>query len=137
MFRKLLSLFLAAFILNLFLLQVPALAGGKGQKAPPASEQIKTCIARVGQGRFDKDSLIDVRTKDGRKILGFVAEVKEDSFTLREPESAALINLRYEEVEKFTCGNEIGQKRLKKQAITMAVFIGGLLLLTIALVPKT
>lgn len=127
MFNRALSFVLVSLLLNTLGCIAPAMAAPKRQKKQEASEKIKTCIAQLGVG--NPNNRIEVKLRDGRKITGFVTSAEEDYFTVTEPDSRASINIRYNDVSKFKCGDEIIYSRIARRALVTAAFTVGLALL--------
>ncbi len=93
--RKSLTCFLILLLLNL-----PLFAQTKAEKkaAQEAARiaQIKATIQSYGTG---VDALVEVNRKRGKKVKGYLSEVKEDLFVVADTAAATSHELHYSEVK--------------------------------------
>lgn len=80
MLKKYLSLALAALLANV-LMVVPAMARPQSSSRGQSVEQIRIKLAKIGVGEKARAT---VRLKDGTKIKGYVAEVRDADFVIRD-----------------------------------------------------
>ena len=94
MVRKYLTYFLLLSLLN-----SPLFAQTKAEKkaAQEAARiaQIKATINGYGTG---EDALIEVKRKSGKKVKGYISEVKEELFVVADTAAASSYDIRYGEV---------------------------------------
>lgn len=80
-------------------IELPLCAQTKAEKkaAQEAARiaQIKATINGYGTG---EDALIEVKRKSGKKVKGYISEVKEDSFMVADTAAASSYEVRYSEV---------------------------------------
>lgn len=95
MVRKYLTCFLI-----LALLHSPLFAQTKADKkaAQEATRvaQIKSTVQGFGTG---EDALVEVKRKGGKKVKGYISEVKDDSFIVADTAAASSYEIRYAEVD--------------------------------------
>ena len=96
MFKKYLSLALVFLLANV-LTAVPALAGPKSSGQAQSIEQIKTKLAKIGVGEKARAT---VRLKDGTKIKGYVAEVRDTEFVMRDRKTNEPRTVSFQDVAK-------------------------------------
>jgi hypothetical protein len=71
--------------------------GAQGNRQAMTSEQVKIKIAKLGVGDKAKAT---VRTKDGAKTKGYIAQTSENEFVIRDRKTNAPSTIRYEDVAK-------------------------------------
>ncbi len=85
MFKKVLSLVLVGFLLNVAGVS-PAYAGSKEEKEARFAEKVKEGISRLGTGA---EARVEVKLRDKTKLKGYVGEVGEDSFVIVDEKTGA------------------------------------------------
>jgi hypothetical protein len=99
MFKKYLSLALVALLANV-LMAVPAFARARSSSSSSqvqSVEQIKIKLAKIGVGEKARAT---VRLKDGTKIKGYVAEVRDTEFVIRDRKTNDARTVSYQDVAK-------------------------------------
>jgi hypothetical protein len=95
MVRKFLTCFLILSLVNL-----PLFAQTKAEKKAAQEAAriagLKTTINGYGTGEA---ALIEVKRKSGKKVKGYISEVKDDSFIVADTAAASSYEVRYSEVE--------------------------------------
>jgi hypothetical protein len=117
---KILSFFMSA----LFLLG-PALqtASARPQKSPLTIEQIKIQVNKLGTG---EKAQATITTKDGAKTKGYISQVGDEDFVIRDRKTDAPVTIRYADVvkvDRHTGGHSIARNILIGVAIGSAVVV--------------
>jgi preprotein translocase subunit SecF len=126
MFRTLLSLLLTGLLVQ-GLGTAPALAAQANNDAQ-AVEKIKLKIAKMGVG---EKARVTIRTKDGKKIKGFISQAGSDDFTLRDRNSGEATTISYNDVMKVE--NNRGHSTARNLLIGVGIGVGALLV-TLAII---
>ena len=117
MFKKILSLVLVGFLLN-----VPggsvAYAGSKEEKAARFAEKVREGIGKLGTGA---EARIEVKLRDKRKLKGYVGEAGENSFVVVDEKTGATSTVTYSQVKQVK-GNNLST------AAEIAIGVGVILL---------
>jgi hypothetical protein len=95
MLKKYLSIALAAFLIIAPLGAQPVAAGSRAEKEAKRAEKVKAGVNKLGVG---KASRIAVKLRDKTKLVGYVSEIKEDSFTITEPGAGKATVVPYPDV---------------------------------------
>jgi hypothetical protein len=93
-------------------------------------EQVKIKIAKLGVGDKAKAT---VRTKDGAKTKGYIAQTGDSEFVLRDRKTNAATTIRYEDVAKVEANR--GHSTARNIAIGIGIGVGAfvaIILITIA-----
>ncbi len=86
-----------------------------GQTLDPKAAKMKAEIQKLGTG---PNARIEIELGDGRRIKGYISEVKAESFVLVSAQSGAATEVRYADASK-------AKKRMSKAArIVLGVGIG-------------
>ena len=117
MFRTLLSLLLAG-LLVLSMSGAAALA----QTSAQAVEQARLKVAKMGVGAKAR---VTVRTKDGRKLKGFISQAGSDDFVVRDRNSGEATTISYNDVTKVE--DNRGHSTLRNVLIGVGIGAGALL----------
>jgi hypothetical protein len=128
MVRKYLTCFLI-----LALLHSPLFAQTKDEKkaAQEAARvvQIKSTVQSFGTG---EDALIEVKRKGGKKVKGYLSEVKDDSFVVADTAAASSYEVRYAEVDSVKPWQVLnGGPSKKKTILWTTVFLAGMTVMAI------
>ena len=120
-------------VLILSLLQFPLFAQTKAEKkaAQEAARiaQVKDTINGFGTG---EDALIEVKRKGGKRVKGYISEVKDDSFVVADTAAASSHEIRYGEVDSVKSWQRPTGGTSSKGLIIMGVAIAvGVTLLAI------
>lgn len=122
MLKKYLSLALVALLANV-LMAVPALAGSRSSKSQAQSvEQIKIKLAKIGVGEKARAT---VRLKDGTKVKGYVAEVRDTDFVMRDRKTNEPRTVSFQDVAKVESNR--GHSTARNIAIGVGIGAGAIL----------
>ena len=94
MFRKVLSLVLAGFLLSVAGVRL-AYAGAKEESR--FAEKVKAGISKLGTG---VDARVEVKLRDKTKLKGYVSEAGEDSFVVVDEKTGASSTVTYAQVKQ-------------------------------------
>ena len=114
--------FLVAVMLLLVTVPQPTIAKQTSTQAPTL-ETIKSKVARIGVGAKAKAT---VRMKNGTKVKGYIAQVQEDDFVIRDRKTDAPTTIRYADVVKVD--ENKGHSTARNIAIGVGIGAGALLL---------
>ena len=113
--------FLVAVLL--LLVTVPQLAVAKQTSTQaPTVETIKSKVARIGVGAKAKAT---IRLKNGTKVKGYIAQVQDDDFVIRDRKTDAPTTIRYADVLKVE--ENRGHSTARNVAIGVAAGVGAVL----------
>jgi hypothetical protein len=102
----------------------------QGDRQAMTTEQVKIKIAKLGVGDKAKAT---VRTRDGAKTKGYIAQTSENDFVIRDRKTNTPSTIRYEDVAKVESNR--GHSTARNIAIGAAVGVGAfvaILLITFA-----
>ena len=97
------------------------------QQGDPAVEKIKMKVAKLGVGEKAKATVF---LKDGTKAKGYIAQVGNDNFVLRDRKTDAPTTVRYTEVAKVDSNR--GHSTAKNLAIGIGIGAGTLVVIILA-----
>lgn len=112
--------FLVAVMLLLVTVPHPTIA--KQANQAPTVEAIKSKVARIGVGAKAKAT---IRMKNGKKVKGYIAQVQEDDFVVRDRKTDAPTTIRYSDVLKVE--ENRGHSTARNVAIGVAAGVGAVL----------
>jgi preprotein translocase subunit SecF len=112
--------FLVAVMLLLVTVPHPTIA--KQANQAPTVEAIKSKVARIGVGAKAKAT---IRMKNGTKVKGYIAQVQEDDFVVRDRKTDAPTTIRYSDVLKVE--ENRGHSTARNVAIGVAAGVGAVL----------
>lgn len=113
--------FLVAVMLLLVTVPHPTIAKQTSSQAPTV-EAIKSKVARIGVGAKAKAT---IRLKNGTKVKGYIAQVQEDDFVIRDRKTDAPTTIRYVDVLKVE--ENRGHSTARNVAIGVAAGVGAVL----------
>lgn len=120
MFKKYLTLMMAALIFNLSL-GSSAFAETKDEKAAKLAQKVKANIIKLGTG---PDARIEVKLKDGTKVKGYVSEINESSIVIVDENKSVPTEVQYSQLKKIKGKNlSTGDKVWIAAGIISVVFI--------------
>ena len=96
MFKKVLSLVLVGFLLNVTGVSF-AYAGSKEEKETRFAEKVKEGIGKLGTGAAAR---VEVKLRDKTKLKGYVGEAGEDSFVIVDEKTGATSTVTYSQVKQ-------------------------------------
>ena len=106
------------------------LAAQQGDRQAMTTEQVKIKIAKLGVGDKAKAT---VRTKDGAKTKGYIAQTSDNEFVLRDRKTNVPTTFRYEDVAKVESNR--GHSTARNIGLGIGIGVGAfvaILLITIA-----
>jgi hypothetical protein len=101
MFKKILSLVLVGFLLNVTGVSV-AYAGTKEEKEARFAEKVKEGISKLGTGA---EARIEVKLRDKTKLKGYVSEAGVDGFVVVDEKTGATSTVAYPQVKQVKGNN--------------------------------
>jgi hypothetical protein len=101
MFKKILSLVLVGFLLNVTGVSF-AYAGSKEEKETRFAEKVKEGISKLGTGA---EARIEVKRRDKTKLKGYVSEAGKDSFVIVDEKTGATATVTYSQVKQVKGNN--------------------------------
>ena len=113
--------FLVAVMLLLVTVPQQTIAKQTSTQAPTV-ETIKSKVARIGVGAKAKAT---IRLKNGTKVKGYIAQVQEDDFVIRDRKTDAPTTIRYVDVLKVE--ENRGHSTARNVAIGVAAGVGAVL----------
>ena len=123
MFRRLLSLMLISFLLQMICI-TPVLAAVQTDKE---TQRIAKMKERIGVIHLEKKRVIITR-RDGTKMYGQISEVNESSFIIRDEQTRATSEVKYDDATQIkTKGN--GLSTSTKVLIGVGIAVAAVVLL--------
>jgi hypothetical protein len=95
MFKKNVSLFLAASLLLSLFAAPPALAKTKEVKEAALAAKVKAGVAKLGAS---KDTKISVKLCNKTKLKGYVSQIEEEAFVIADAKTGAETRVPYGDV---------------------------------------
>lgn len=95
MWRKIFSILLIGLVVNLGVVVISAQT--KEEKEAKFAEKVKAQIAKLGTGN---EARVEVKLKDGTKIMGYVSEIKANEFVIMDSKAAQQIPIPYTNVKQ-------------------------------------
>lgn len=122
MFNKYLSLSLAVLLTHALIAAPALLARPHGGLQAQSVEQIKIKVAKLGVGAKARAT---VRFKDGSKLKGYVAEVRDNEFVFRDRQTDEPRIISYQDVAKVESNR--GHSLARNLGIGIAIGAGAVL----------
>lgn len=101
MFKKYLTLILAALLINLSM-SGASFAETKAEKENKIAEKVKIDVSKLGTG---KDARIQVKLKDGTKLKGYISQINENSFVVIEDKTGSSTEVSYPNAKQVRGNN--------------------------------
>lgn len=101
MFRKILSVALVVFLLNVAGVRF-AYAGSKEVKEPRFAEKVKEGVGKLGTGA---EARVEVKLRDKTKLRGYVSEAGKESFVIVDEKTGATSAVTYSQVKQVRGNN--------------------------------
>lgn len=120
MFKKFLSLTLAALVINTACI-VSVNANTRVEKEARFVEKVKAGVTKLGTGT---DARIEVKLQDGTKLKGYVSEANDGGFVVMNAKTNAAVPVAYPQVKQVK-GNNLSE------GVKLLIGIGAILLLGI------
>lgn len=117
MFKKVLSLALVGFLLNVTGVS-SAHAGSKEESETRFTEKVKEGISKLGTGA---EARVEVKLRDKTKLKGYVSEAGEDGFVIVDEKTGATSTVTYSQVKQVK-GNNLSQ------SVKIAIGVGVILI---------
>jgi len=95
MFKKLLSLFLVALLINLAAM-TPAYAASKEEKEARFAEKVKASVLKVGTGEAAR---VKIKLRDKTKVAGYIRAADDDGFTVIDSKTGVATTIAYAQVK--------------------------------------
>lgn len=101
MLKRILLMTLLVLITNLAVTPY-TFASDNLEKEARFAEKVKTEIAKLGVGT---DARIKVKLKDGTKLKGYISEINEDSFTVKDTKNGNATSVPYSNAKQVKGNN--------------------------------
>ena len=95
MLRKYISLALVVFLVSIIVCVRPTNAKSKEENLAQHTQQVKAVISKLGVG---KDARVDLRLRDKTEVKGYVYQVGDDDFVVRNSKTGADTTVAYRDV---------------------------------------
>ena len=102
MFKKNLSLFLAASLLFPLFAAPSAFAKTKEEKEAALAAKVKAGVAKLGAG---KDAAISVKLRNKTKLKGYISRIEEEAFVIADAKTGAETRVAYGDVTQAKGNN--------------------------------
>jgi len=123
MFKKNLSLFLAASLLFPLFAVPSAFAKTKEEKQAALAAKVKAGVTKLGAG---KDATISVKLRNQTKLKGYVSRIEEEAFVIADARTGAETRVAYGDVTQAK-GNNLSTGAII--AISVGAAVGATLLI--------
>ena len=123
MFKKILTMALAALLVHAAVCVQPASASSKEEKLAQRAERVRAGILKLGVG---PDARVAIKVRDDVKLAGYISEVSDDSFVVTDLKTRAATAVAYCDVAQVK-GQNISTGA--KIAIGVAIGVGVTILL--------
>ena len=124
--RKYLTLALVALLLQSFVgmpdVAAAVVAKTQAERDAQTLEQVKVKIARLGVG---EKARITVKFKDGTKLKGYISQVKDEEFIVRDRKTDAPSVVPYRDVARVESNR--GHSTARNVALGTAIGVGSVL----------
>ena len=101
MFRKLVTLLLVAFVMNLAGVRL-AYANSKEEKEARFAEKIKANVIKLGTGESTR---VKVKLRDKTKLEGYISDAGADTFTVTNRKTGVATTVAYPQVKSVQGNN--------------------------------
>lgn len=101
MFRKLVTLLLIAFLINLAGVRV-AYADSKEEKQARFAEKVKANVLKLGTG---ESARVKVKLRDQAKLEGYISDAGADTFTITNRKTGLATTVAYPQVKSVQGNN--------------------------------
>lgn len=101
MFRKLVTLLLIAFLINLACVRV-AYADSKEEKQARFAEKVKANVLKLGTG---ESARVKVKLRDQAKLEGYISDAGADTFTITNRKTGLATTVAYPQVKSVQGNN--------------------------------
>ena len=118
MFKRLLSLVLAALLIQLAFDAQVASASTDAQKQARLTEKVRMGILKLGTGT---DVRVAVKLRDKTRLAGYISEVREDSFFITDTSSGVATAVAYHSVTQLKGHNLSTGAKVAIVALSIAV----------------
>jgi uncharacterized membrane protein YhiD involved in acid resistance len=126
MLNRILSMTIAALMVACLVAVKPASARSKADKQTRLAEKVKSGIARLGAG---KESIVAVKLRNKTTLVGYISEVKDDSFVVANSKNGTETSVSYGDVTQVK-----GQNLSTGAKIAIGIAIGvGVVLIILAI----
>lgn len=113
-------------------------ASAQAASQNPRIEELKQKVQKLGTGI---NARVNLETKDGRKLEGYVSEITDDHFVVTNGKNGATTVIKYSQVSKLKGDNGLTAGKIAwkigRGAAIVAAVAGAVVLLGLLLVPKT
>ena len=120
--QKVLKLIVVGLLVNLVCV-APVAASSQAEKEARFTEKVKAGIAKLGVG---PEARVEVKLRDKTKLKGYISEISDDYFVVRDPRAGTATPVAYSQVKQIK-GNNLSTGAAI--AIGVAIAFGILLLI--------
>ena len=122
MFKRIITLLIVGLVINLVCATPTVVGQQTGSDA--RAEKMKAKVIKIGTG---PDARVEVRLSDGRRVKGYISEIKDDYFTVVDDKAGVATRIDYSQVQRISVQRHLssGAKRM----ITGAILLGMILFL--------
>ena len=96
MLKKSLAILLTVLFLQMLCVQAAA-ANSKEEKRAQLTEKVKAGILKLGVG---PEARVEIKLQDRTKLVGYISEVKDESFVVTDGKTGAATDIAYDNVTK-------------------------------------
>jgi hypothetical protein len=101
MFKRLISLFLVALLINLAVM-MPAYAASKEEKQARLAEKVKASVLKLGTGEATR---VTVKLQDKTKLEGYISSADGEGFTVIDRKTGVATTVAYPQVKSVKGNN--------------------------------
>ena len=95
MFKKLVSLFLVALLVNVAGM-ASAYAATKEEKEARFAEKVKTNVQKIGTGEAAR---VKIKLRDKTKVAGYISAANDEGFTVTDSKTGTVTTIAYAQVK--------------------------------------
>ena len=95
MFKKLVSLFLVALLVNVAGM-ASAYGASKEEKEARFAEKVKTNVQKIGTGEAAR---VKIKLRDKTKVAGYISAADDESFTVTDSKTGTATTIAYAQVK--------------------------------------
>lgn len=95
MFKKLVSLFLVALLVNVAGM-ASAYAATKEEKEARFAEKVKTNVQKIGTGEAAR---VKIKLRDKTKVAGYISAADDEGFTVTDSKTGTVTTIAYAQVK--------------------------------------
>ena len=94
MFKKIFAMILLCLLWQMYGVK-PDFAKTREEKQAQLTQKVRLGISKLGVGQ---DARVEVKLHDRTKLIGYISEVKDESFTITDPKTSTTTTVSYDDV---------------------------------------